>query len=122
MGNIICKTKEYLDTALGDKNGGASCYGNLRTVFHSLGEYGKAKEYLEKALAIRKEIHDKNGVASSHGNLGTMFLSLGEYVKDKKISRKSTCDQKRDWRHKRGSFISRQPRNCFSFSWGIRKS
>ena len=31
----------------------AKCYGNLRTVLSSLGEYVKAKEYLRKALAIK---------------------------------------------------------------------
>ena len=39
-------------------------------MFHSLGEYSKAKEYLEKALEIRIEIGDKRGEAADYGNLG----------------------------------------------------
>ena len=38
------------------------------TVFISLGECDKAKEYLEKPLAIKKEIRDKTGVATSYRN------------------------------------------------------
>lgn len=38
---------------IGDKEGEASSYGNLGTVFQSVGEYDKTKEYLERALAIR---------------------------------------------------------------------
>ena len=47
-------------------------------MFQSLGEYVKARDYLEKALAIRIQIRDKQGEASS-----TVFQSLGEYDKAK---------------------------------------
>ena len=50
-----------------------------------MGEYGKAEEYFEKALAIRKEIGDKQGEASDLGKLGIAFCSL-----------ESTCDQRRN--------------------------
>ena len=53
---------------IGDKRGEARLYGNLGTVFISLGECDKAKEYLEKALAIKKEIRDKTGEATSYRN------------------------------------------------------
>ena len=58
-----------------------ACYGNLGTVFYSLGEYVKAEEYHKKALKFRIEIGDKYGEAVSYGNLGTVFQCLGEYVK-----------------------------------------
>ena len=48
---------------IGDKEGEAADYGNLGTVFQSLGEYHKAKEYLEKALAItnsKRKLGDKH--------------------------------------------------------------
>ena len=48
-------------------------------MFHSLGQYEKAKEYLEKALFITTEIGDRKGQASCYGNLGTVFQSLGRY-------------------------------------------
>lgn len=38
----------------------AYCYGNIGTVYQSFGEYEKAREYHEKALAMSKEIFDKN--------------------------------------------------------------
>ena len=50
-------------------------------MFTSLGQYDKAKEYLEKALAVQIEIGDKEGEASSYENLGTVFESLGQYDK-----------------------------------------
>ena len=31
-----------------DRNGEASCYGNLGNVYQSVGEYEKAKEHLQK--------------------------------------------------------------------------
>lgn len=36
-----------------DKRGEAGSYGNLGTVFQSVGEYDKAKECLEEALVTR---------------------------------------------------------------------
>ena len=63
--NLSCNTtmlKEYLQKALvtrteiGDREGEATDYGNLDTVFHSLGQLDKAKEYLRKVLAITSEI------------------------------------------------------------------
>ena len=48
-------------------------------MFYSLGEYQKAKEHHEKALAIRNEIGDREGEAVAYGNLGTVFSSLSEY-------------------------------------------
>ena len=65
----------------GDRNGEASAYGNLGIVFHSFDEYAKAKEHLERALALTKEIGDRNGEASAYGNPGTLFQSVGDYGK-----------------------------------------
>ena len=59
---------------------GEADYGNLGTVFQSVGEYDKAREYHEKALAIRVEIGDKEGEAADYGNLGIVFQSFGDYV------------------------------------------
>ena len=73
----------------GDKKGEAAGYGNLGTLFTSLGGYVKAQEYLEKALAIRIEIGDKEGEAAGYRNLGTLFTSLGEYLKAKEYLEKA---------------------------------
>ena len=50
-------------------------------MFQSLGDYVKAKEYYEKALAICIEIRNREDEATCYGNLGTVFQSLGDYVK-----------------------------------------
>ena len=63
-------------------------------MFQSLGEHDKAKEYLEKALAINEEIGDKRGEASSYGNLGTVFQSVGEYDKAKEHLEKALTIRK----------------------------
>ncbi len=41
----------------------------------------KAKEYCEKALAIKIEIGEREGEADASANLGTVFQALGEYDK-----------------------------------------
>ena len=58
-------------------------------MFQFLGEYQKAKEYYEKALAIAIEIGDRNGEGTRYGNLGVVFQSLGEYQKAKKYYEKA---------------------------------
>ena len=85
-----CEYKEeeaFLKKALGvnkeinDKDGEATCYGNLGTLLQSFGEYAKAEEYLHKALTIKTEIGDKSGKASCYGDLGKVFQFVGEYAK-----------------------------------------
>ena len=39
----------------GDKEQVTMCYGHLRALFWSLGDYAKAKEYLGKALELHRE-------------------------------------------------------------------
>ena len=62
----------------GDKQKEASCYGNLGSVLQSLGQHEKAKEYLEKALAIRKQIGDKKGEAADYRDLAVLYQSIGQ--------------------------------------------
>lgn len=51
--------------------------------------YVKAKEYLEKALAINMEIGDKKGEALSYANIGNVFyFSLDEYFRSKECHKK----------------------------------
>ena len=50
-------------------------------MFHSVGEYAKAEEYLQKALTIKTAIGDKDGEASCYINLGNVFQSVGKYAK-----------------------------------------
>ena len=66
---------------IGNRAEEGAWYGNLGSVFGSLGEYLEAKEYYEKALAISMEIGDRAAEGTTYGNLGNVFHSLGEYVK-----------------------------------------
>ena len=54
-----------------------------------LGEYVKAKEYIEKALAINTETTNRLGEATCCESLGTVFQHLGEYVKAKEYLEKA---------------------------------
>ncbi|CAH3168932.1 unnamed protein product [Pocillopora meandrina] len=78
-----------ITTKIGDRSGEASCYGNLGTVFVSLGQYDKAEEYLQKALVITTEIGDRQNEASCYGNLGTVFKSIGQYDKAEEYLQKA---------------------------------
>ena len=66
------KAEEYLHKALtikteiGDRNGEATCYGNLGNVFAKVGKYSKAKEYLHKVLTIKTKIGDRKGEATCY--------------------------------------------------------
>ena len=70
------------------------CYTNLGNVYRSVGEYEKAREHLEKSLAIQKEIGDRNGEATSYANLGAVYGSVGEYEKAREHLEKSLAIQK----------------------------
>ena len=59
-----------------DKRGEVGSYGNLGTVFQSVGEWEKAKECLQEALVIRIQIGDKEGEAKDYEDLGTVFQSV----------------------------------------------
>ena len=57
-------------------------------------EYKTAQEFIEKALAIRKEIGDRAGEATDYANLGTVFHSLGECAKAKEFIEKALAIRK----------------------------
>ena len=58
-------------------------------MFHAIGEYIKAKEYQEKALAINIENGERPGEARRYNNLGKVFHSLGEYIEAKEYHEKA---------------------------------
>jgi len=57
------------------------CYSNIGLAYKQLGEYQKALEYHEKALAIKKDIGDRNGEANCYANIGNVYKSLSQYQK-----------------------------------------
>ncbi|KAL9986343.1 hypothetical protein ACROYT_G000481 [Oculina patagonica] len=62
-------------------------------MFHSLGEYVMAKEYHEKALAIRINIGDRKEEATVYVNLGMVFQHLGDYTKSNECLEKALAIQ-----------------------------
>ena len=58
-------------------------YSESGIMLYNLGENQKAKEYVERALAITTKIGDRKGEALCYGNLSTVFKSLGQYDKAK---------------------------------------
>ena len=58
--------------------GEATRYGNLGNLFSDRGEYVKAKEYQEKALAIGIETGNKARQILSYRQLGDIFAKLDE--------------------------------------------
>ena len=89
------KAEEYLQKALvikqeiGDKEGEASAYGSLGTVFQSVGQYTKAEEYLQKALVIKQEIGDKAGVGASYLNLAKLCPAFQLTAKSREFANKA---------------------------------
>ena len=51
----------------------------MTTVFQSIGQYDKAKEYLQMALVIRTEIGDKEGEAANLTNFRILSRTVGDY-------------------------------------------
>ena len=55
------RNREATKIEIDDRDGEATSYGNLENLLQLLGQYEKAREYQEKALAIRIEIGSRNG-------------------------------------------------------------
>ena len=62
----------------------------LGTLFQSLGQYNEAREYLEKAIAIKIETADRNG-ALCFGNLGILFKTVGQYDESREYLEKAVA-------------------------------
>ena len=58
-------------------------------MFQSLGQHVKAREYLEKALAIEIETGDRDGGALRYENTGKLFQSFGQYDKAREYPEKA---------------------------------
>ena len=73
----------------GNNWGVAICYGNLGAVFQSVGQYTKAKEYLQRALTIYEEIGDKRSVGVSYLNLGQLCREFHLNAKSQEFANKA---------------------------------
>jgi len=54
--------------------------GNLGIAYRPMGQYAKAIEYYEQALAIARDISDRQGEGNQLGNLGIAYFSMGQYA------------------------------------------
>ena len=72
-----------------DKRREACAYGELGNELHSVGEYVKAIEYWEIALAISMEIGVRAKEATCCTNLGTVLKFLGEYATAREYYKKA---------------------------------
>ena len=50
-------------------------------MYRDLGQYSKALEYFQQALAISREVGDRAGVGITLNNIGVVYESLGQYPK-----------------------------------------
>jgi len=67
---------------------------NLSQVFKARGDYGKALEYLEKSLAIRREIGDRAGEGTTLNNISQIYDARGDYGKALEYLEKSLAIQR----------------------------
>ena len=70
----------------GDRKGEGAINRKIGDIFNSLGEYQKAKEYYEKALAIRTETGE--GKEQEYLNLGIVYGQLRKYRRAKEYLEK----------------------------------
>ena len=83
--------EEYYKKALRRE---ASSYVEQGTVSQSNGNYVKARDFFEKALAIREEIGDREEEAACCGNLGIVFQAVGENGRAEKYHEKALAISK----------------------------
>ena len=69
----------------------------MGSVYQALGQYNEAKEYLHKALIIRKKIfgEEHGHVAASYNNLGSVYQALGQYNEAKEYHYKALIIRKK---------------------------
>ena len=78
-----------LHEALGLKEGMASNYGNLGTLYSIRGDLDRAEEMHEKSLALNEALGRKEGMASQYGNLGILYRTRGDLDRAEEMHEKS---------------------------------
>ncbi len=78
---LVIELHQRLEGKLSDPWRRQNCTGNLGTSYFNIGEYRKAIEYHEKALAIVQEIGDRRGEGVWLGSLGLAYYVLGQVDK-----------------------------------------
>ncbi len=73
---------EALDIALTHKSLAlqATVYGSLGVLYGSIGEYGKAIEFMQRGLDVEEQLGDLTSMTASYGNIGVIYYYLGDLV------------------------------------------
>jgi tetratricopeptide (TPR) repeat protein len=66
-------------------------YNNVGSIYDSKGDYEKALEYYNRALAIREKVFgtEHPDVATSYNNIGNIYYSQGDYEKAQEYLKKA---------------------------------
>ena len=75
----------------------AATLGNLGNAYYSLGDYAKARDLQERALAIQERANgrDHPNVAFTLGNLGSAYGKLGDQAKKRDIMERALAIKER---------------------------
>ena len=76
---LAAEMHERLQGHLTDRELMLSSYGNLGLCYYRLGDYRRAGDHHQQALAIARDIGDRQGEGAVLGNLGLCYDSLGDY-------------------------------------------
>jgi tetratricopeptide (TPR) repeat protein len=97
---VMAELHERLQGKLSDPRLKSWSASNLGNAYHLMGDYQKAIEYHERALAIAKENSNRQSEGIVLGNLGVAYISLGQvqtaidyYEQSLKIARKTGTRQ-----------------------------
>ncbi|RPI67122.1 MAG: hypothetical protein EHM43_09775, partial [Ignavibacteriae bacterium] len=73
---------EALDIAINHKSLTlqATVYGSLGVLYGSIGEYGKALEFMQRGLDVEEQLGDLTSMTASYGNIGVIYYYLGDLV------------------------------------------
>ncbi|MDP1747120.1 MAG: tetratricopeptide repeat protein [Bacteroidota bacterium] len=76
-----CNSALQLAQQLNFKNGIASSYSIIGTVFYYQGDYSSTLDYYFKALKINEELNNKKEIVKQLSNIGLVFYKQGNYRK-----------------------------------------
>jgi signal transduction histidine kinase len=62
-----------------NKKGQSFCYQGIGGDFISLSQYAQALPYVQKAIALKKELNDKRGIATGLGDLAAIYQGMLQY-------------------------------------------
>ncbi|MEH1839057.1 MAG: tetratricopeptide repeat protein [Nostoc sp.] len=58
---------------IGERKGEGATFNNIGSVYLYLGQYPKALEFFQQALAINKQVGDKSGEGATLNNIGSVY-------------------------------------------------